>query len=185
MAPSQLGAFARSDPSFATPNLEYHVQPLEPRPASASRCTPSRRSPPRSATCGPTSRGEVRLKIAPSPAPRPRSGRTIWRPTRTAGSRRTRSGSPAGSPPHPPSPASRPRSTGRAPSSRARPSWSAGRRRYRHDHLPPGRHLPDGAGRRRTGRGRRPPAGARARRPARRRRLDHADASPRATPTRR
>jgi len=28
MAPSQLGAFARSDPSYARPNLEYHVQPL-------------------------------------------------------------------------------------------------------------------------------------------------------------
>jgi choline dehydrogenase-like flavoprotein len=28
MAPSQLGLFARSDPRFATPNLEYHVQPL-------------------------------------------------------------------------------------------------------------------------------------------------------------
>ncbi len=28
MAPSQLGAFAKSDPSRATPNLEYHVQPL-------------------------------------------------------------------------------------------------------------------------------------------------------------
>ncbi|MFZ5508815.1 MAG: GMC family oxidoreductase [Pseudomonadota bacterium] len=28
MAPSQLGAFARSDESQATPNLEYHVQPL-------------------------------------------------------------------------------------------------------------------------------------------------------------
>ena len=28
MAPSQLGAFARSDPDRATPNLEYHVQPL-------------------------------------------------------------------------------------------------------------------------------------------------------------
>jgi choline dehydrogenase len=28
MAPSQLGIFAKSDPSFATPNLEYHVQPL-------------------------------------------------------------------------------------------------------------------------------------------------------------
>ncbi len=28
MAPSQLGAFARSDPSRETPNLEYHVQPL-------------------------------------------------------------------------------------------------------------------------------------------------------------
>ncbi|MGH6948153.1 MAG: GMC family oxidoreductase [Kiloniellales bacterium] len=28
MAPSQLGIFARSDPALATPNLEYHVQPL-------------------------------------------------------------------------------------------------------------------------------------------------------------
>ena len=28
MAPSQLGAFARSDPGQVTPNLQYHVQPL-------------------------------------------------------------------------------------------------------------------------------------------------------------
>ncbi|MHC0051990.1 GMC family oxidoreductase [Actibacterium sp. D379-3] len=28
MAPSQLGAFARSSPDMATPDLEYHVQPL-------------------------------------------------------------------------------------------------------------------------------------------------------------
>jgi choline dehydrogenase len=28
MAPSQLGAFAKSDPARATPNLQYHVQPL-------------------------------------------------------------------------------------------------------------------------------------------------------------
>jgi len=28
MAPSQLGAFTRSDPSQPTPNLQYHVQPL-------------------------------------------------------------------------------------------------------------------------------------------------------------
>ncbi|HSW14389.1 MAG TPA: GMC family oxidoreductase N-terminal domain-containing protein, partial [Solimonas sp.] len=28
MAPSQLGLFTRSDPAQATPNLEYHVQPL-------------------------------------------------------------------------------------------------------------------------------------------------------------
>jgi choline dehydrogenase len=28
MAPSQLGAFARSGPQHATPNLQYHVQPL-------------------------------------------------------------------------------------------------------------------------------------------------------------
>jgi choline dehydrogenase len=28
MAPSQLGAFAKSDPSYDTPNIQYHVQPL-------------------------------------------------------------------------------------------------------------------------------------------------------------
>ena len=28
MAPSQMGAFAHSSPEFATPNLEFHVQPL-------------------------------------------------------------------------------------------------------------------------------------------------------------
>ena len=28
MAPSQLGVFTRSDPSFDTANLQYHVQPF-------------------------------------------------------------------------------------------------------------------------------------------------------------
>jgi choline dehydrogenase len=61
MAPSQLGAFARSDPSQATPNIEWHVQPLSldrfgeplhPFPA----ITPS--------VCNlrPSSRGYVRIK---------------------------------------------------------------------------------------------------------------------------
>jgi choline dehydrogenase len=61
MAPSQLGAFARTDASQATPNIEWHVQPLSldkfgdplhPFPA----ITPS--------VCNlrPTSRGHVRIK---------------------------------------------------------------------------------------------------------------------------
>jgi choline dehydrogenase len=60
MAPSQLGAFARSDPSRETPNLQYHVQPLtlpkfgeplDPFPAfTASVCN-----------LRPTSRGTVRI----------------------------------------------------------------------------------------------------------------------------
>jgi choline dehydrogenase len=61
MPPSQLGAFARSDPSQPTPNIEWHVQPLSldkfgdplhPFPA----ITPS--------VCNlrPTSRGWVRVK---------------------------------------------------------------------------------------------------------------------------
>ncbi len=69
MAPSTLGAFAKSDPSFDTPNLEYHVQPLSldkfgdplhPFPA----ITPS--------VCNlrPTSRGHVRIRSAdPREAP--------------------------------------------------------------------------------------------------------------------
>ncbi len=63
MAPSQLGCFAKSDPSRDTPDLEYHVQPLSldkfgdplhPFPAfTASVCN-----------LRPTSRGTVRLKAA-------------------------------------------------------------------------------------------------------------------------
>ena len=60
MAPSQLGAFTRSDPSRETPNIQYHVQPLtlpkfgeplDPFPAfTASVCN-----------VRPTSRGHVRI----------------------------------------------------------------------------------------------------------------------------
>ncbi|HJW56464.1 MAG TPA: GMC family oxidoreductase N-terminal domain-containing protein [Burkholderiaceae bacterium] len=60
MAPSQLGAFTRSDPSQPTPDLEYHVQPLSlekfgeplhPFPAfTASVCN-----------LRPTARGHVRI----------------------------------------------------------------------------------------------------------------------------
>jgi choline dehydrogenase len=60
MSPSQLGAFARSDPGHASANLEYHVQPLSlekfgeplhPFPAfTASVCN-----------LRPTSRGHVRI----------------------------------------------------------------------------------------------------------------------------
>jgi choline dehydrogenase len=68
-APSQLGCFAKSDPSFATANLEYHIQPLSldkfgdqlhPFPAfTASVCN-----------LRPTSRGHVRIK-APDAAVHP------------------------------------------------------------------------------------------------------------------
>jgi choline dehydrogenase len=69
MAPSQLGAFARSDPSRPHPNLEYHVQPLsldafgEPlhrfNAFTASVCN-----------LNPTSRGHVALR-SPDPAEAP------------------------------------------------------------------------------------------------------------------
>jgi choline dehydrogenase len=83
MAPSQLGAFAKTDPAFATPNVEYHVQPLsldkfgEPLhsfPAfTASVCN-----------LRPESRGHVRIA---SPAP---SAKPIIRPNylSTPGDRR-------------------------------------------------------------------------------------------------
>ncbi|HEY1393099.1 MAG TPA: GMC family oxidoreductase N-terminal domain-containing protein [Methylibium sp.] len=69
MAPSQLGAFTRSSPQQAWPNLEYHVQPLsleafgEPLhdfdAFTASVCN-----------LNPTSRGSVRIKSAkPEDAP--------------------------------------------------------------------------------------------------------------------
>ena len=63
MAPSQLGAFTRSDPSQPWPNIEYHVQPLSldafgeplhPFPAfTASVCN-----------LNPTSRGTVHIQSA-------------------------------------------------------------------------------------------------------------------------
>ena len=175
MAPSQLGAFTRSDPSCATPNLEYHVQPLEPRQASASRCTPSRPSPPSSATCARPAAARCASRSADparAPAIRPNylstdeDRRVAADAIRAHPPHRRRAGARA---------ASRPRSTGRAPSSQSDDELVARGRRHRHDHLPSGRHLQDGAGRRPHRRGRRPAAGARHRRPARRRRLDHAD----------
>ena len=70
MAPSQLGAFTRSAPGHAWPNVEYHVQPLsldafgEPLHGfdafTASVCN-----------LNPTSRGHVRVRSAdPADAPR-------------------------------------------------------------------------------------------------------------------
>jgi len=69
MAPSQLGAFTRSDPGQAHPNLQYHVQPLSldafgedlhPFPAfTVSVCN-----------LNPTSRGTIRLRAGdPGGAP--------------------------------------------------------------------------------------------------------------------
>lgn len=69
MAPSQLGCFARSDPSRETPNLQFHIQPLtlpkfgeplDPFPAfTASVCN-----------LRPTSRGHIRI-TSPDPDAHP------------------------------------------------------------------------------------------------------------------
>ena len=69
MAPSQLGAFARSRPDMATPDLEYHVQPLSldafggdlhDFPAITASVVPLR----------PESRGHVRI-TSPDPLTKP------------------------------------------------------------------------------------------------------------------
>ena len=160
MAPSQLGAFTRSDPSFATANLEYHVQPLSldrfneplhPFPAfTASVCN-----------LRPTSRGEVRpTSPEPGAVPAIRPNYLSTDEDRRVAAdaiRLTRRIAAA--------PALARFAPQRVPAGRRAAERSrAGprRRRYRHDHLPSGRHLQDGAGRRPHRRGRRPSAGARA-----------------------
>ncbi|MBX3661923.1 MAG: GMC family oxidoreductase N-terminal domain-containing protein [Burkholderiales bacterium] len=69
MPPSQLGAFAKSDPSQATPNLEYHIQPI-----SLDRFgEPPHRFPAFTASvCNlrPGSRGTVRI-VSADPAAHP------------------------------------------------------------------------------------------------------------------
>jgi choline dehydrogenase len=69
MPPSQLGAFVKSDPSQATPNLEYHVQPI-----SLDRFgEPPHRFPAFTASVAnlrPSSRGHVRI-TAPDPRAHP------------------------------------------------------------------------------------------------------------------
>ncbi|MEZ0169740.1 GMC family oxidoreductase [Microvirga sp. TS319] len=73
MAPSQLGAFTRSSPEYATPNLQFHIQPLsldkfgdEPHPFAAFTAS----------VCNlrPTSRGSIRIRsgsAADAPSIRP------------------------------------------------------------------------------------------------------------------
>ena len=73
MAPSQLGAFAKSDPALETPDLEYHVQPL----SLEKFGEPLHRFPAFTASvCNlrPESRGSVRIRSADplvAPAIRP------------------------------------------------------------------------------------------------------------------
>ncbi|MHA7877009.1 GMC family oxidoreductase [Roseivivax sp.] len=73
MAPSQLGAFARSRPDLATPDLEYHVQPLS-LPAFGQPLDPFPAVTASVCNLRPESRGTVRLsgpdfRAAPEIAP--------------------------------------------------------------------------------------------------------------------
>ena len=63
MAPSQLGAFVKSDPSRDTPNLQYHVQPLT-LPKFGEPLDPFPAFTASVANIRPTSRGWVRITAA-------------------------------------------------------------------------------------------------------------------------
>jgi choline dehydrogenase len=69
MAPSQLGAFVKSDPSRETPNLQYHVQPLT-LPKFGEPLDPFPAFTASVANLRPTSRGWVRI-TAPDPKAHP------------------------------------------------------------------------------------------------------------------
>src|SRR6185436_14851222 len=60
MAPSQLGAFAKSRPNLAHPNLEYHVQPLS-LDAFGEPLHPFNAFTASVCNLNPTSRGHVRI----------------------------------------------------------------------------------------------------------------------------
>jgi choline dehydrogenase len=73
MAPSQLGAFTKSRPGLAHPNLEYHVQPLS-LDAFGEPLHPFNAFTASVCNLNPTSRGSVRIRgadpaLAPSIAP--------------------------------------------------------------------------------------------------------------------
>jgi choline dehydrogenase len=69
MAPSQLGAFIKSDKSRDTPNLQYHVQPLS-LPKFGEPLDPFPAFTASVANVRPTSRGSVRI-VSPDPEAHP------------------------------------------------------------------------------------------------------------------
>jgi choline dehydrogenase-like flavoprotein len=69
MAPSQLGAFVRSDASRETPNLQYHIQPLT-LPKFGDPLDPFPAFTASVANLRPTSRGSVRI-TSPDPQAHP------------------------------------------------------------------------------------------------------------------
>src|SRR5581483_4806517 len=69
MAPSQLGAFVKSDPSRATPDLQYHIQPLT-LPKFGEPLDPFPAFTASVANIRPTSRGSVRI-TSPRPDVQP------------------------------------------------------------------------------------------------------------------
>ena len=174
--------------ALAARRLHAHRRPTARRPisntmssrcrwtSSASRCTPSRPSPPASATCARPAAARCALG-APTRRRRRRSSPNYLA---TDEDRRVAADCDPAHPPHRrgagAGAATSRRSTGPAPQAQTRGRAGARRRRHRHHDLPSGRHLPQmGAGQRPDGGGRRAAARARPRGPAGGRRLDHAD----------
>ena len=175
MAPSQLGAFAKSDPSQATPNLQFHVQPI-----SLDRFgDPPHTFPAFTASvCNlrPTSRGHVRITSAdprayPAIAPNYLSTDED-RQIAVAALRLTRrivTGTEAMK-------KHEPEEFMPGPAFQSDDELLEGGRQHRHDDLPPGGHVQDGPRRAiRSAVVDHAVQGARHRAPARDRRLDHAD----------
>ena len=142
MAPSQLGAFVKSDPSRETPNLQYHVQPLT-LPKFGEPLDPFPAFTASVANIRPTSRGWVRI-TAPDPEAHPeirpnylatqddrRVAADAIRVTRNIVSM--------------PSLAKyQPQEFRPGPRGAGRRGAGEGGRRHRHHHLSPRRHLQDG-----------------------------------------
>ena len=144
MAPSQLGAFTRSDPHQERPNIQFHVQPLSldkfgdplhPFPAFTTSV----------ANLRPQSRGFIRLRSAdpedkPVIQPNYLSAREDRRVAADSDPRRAQDRRAAGIAAFP---------SGRIPAGRKRAQRRRrgarrGRGRYRHHHLPSGRNRQDG-----------------------------------------
>jgi choline dehydrogenase len=170
MAPSQFGMFTRSGPDRATPDLEYHVQPLStdlpgdplhPFPAiTVFGLQPA----PDLGRAGPRDHG----------APRGAARHPVQRIVHRRGPPDRGDRDPSGAADH-----DRPRPAALCPGGMAARAGVCHRcrtgrkgRRHRHHDLPPGRHLPDGQRPGRRCRSRTAAAGHR--RPADCRCLDHA-----------
>ena len=170
MAPSQLGAFVKSDAARETPNLQYHIQPLT-LPKFGEPLDPFPAFTASVANIRPTSRGSVRI-MSPNPAAHPEIRPNYLstaedRHVAAEAIRVTRNivSMPALA-------RYRPRGVQAWPGVPERGGAGQGGRRHLHHHLPSRRHRQDGQ--RRDGSGRSPPARARPRWPQGRRRLRHA-----------
>ena len=146
MAPSQLGAFTRSDPSRRTPTSNTTCSRSRSGP-SASRCTPSRPSPPASATSTRQPRRRCASARRQPGCAEHRAATTFHRRDRLIAAESLRLTRRIVA-----QPALARRKFARVQARRAVPERRDGTgapgRRHRHHHLPPGRHREDGPGRR-------------------------------------